>query len=128
MNAMETVSWPPLLELRTKPEFVSLIDSKNKAKAHLKNVSKASQYVPVYSFSQHANTDNEFKGQIVLMFQGSTEAEQDRLFEDAIALRDECNLEDQLIITSANFLDEASSSGCRIGQEQAHKASEEQGV
>ena len=108
MNAMETVSWPPLLELRTKPEFVSLIDSKNKAKAHLKNVSKASQYVPVYSFSQHANTDNEFKGQIVLMFQGSTEAEQDRLFEDAIALRDECNLEDQLIITSANFLDEAS--------------------
>ena len=63
-----------------------LINSKNKAKVHLKNVS-SSEYFLIYSFPRSADTDNAFKADRAHV-SGEHGREQDRLFEDAIALRD----------------------------------------
>lgn len=90
MAAIEEVSWPPLVVLRTERGYEKLIMSKGQASKYLGAVAKATEYVPVYTASAPGSREtSQFLGQIVLIFKGGSEAEQDSMLDAAVALREE---------------------------------------
>jgi len=112
MAAIDEVSWPPLVVLRSSPGYEKLIMSKGQASKYLGAVAKATEYVPVYTAPAHGSGEaSQFLGQIVLIFKGGSEAEQDSMLDAAVALREEViaqyKPDDGSIFASADLLDRA---------------------
>jgi hypothetical protein len=112
MAAIDEVSWPPLVVLRSSPGYEKLIMSKGQASKYLGAVAKATEYVPVYTAPAHGSGEaSQFLGQIVLIFKGGSEAEQDSMLDAAVALREEViaqyKPDDGSIFASAALLDRA---------------------
>ena len=112
MAAIEEVSWPPLVMLRSSPGYEKLIMSKGEANKFLGAVAKATEYVPVYTAPAHGSGEaSQFLGQIVLVFKGGSEAEQDSMLDAAVALREEVIAQYKpgggSIFASADLLDRA---------------------
>lgn len=112
MAAIEEVSWPPLVVLRSSPGYEKLIMSKGQASKYLGAVANATEYVPVYTAPAHGSGEaSQFLGQIVLIFKGGSEAEQDSMLDAAVALREEVMAQRKpdggSIFASAALLDRA---------------------
>jgi len=112
MAAIEEVSWPPLVVLRSSPGYEKLIMSKAEAERFLGAVAEATEYVPVYTAPAPGSREaSQYLGQVVLIFKGGSEAEQDSMLDAAVALREEViaqyKPDDGSIFASAALLDRA---------------------
>ena len=105
----EQVSWPPILVIRAKRDYVALMRYKQQVRPLMRNISEATQYYPLLGPPKNSYESSSFDGQVLLVFDGKGDAAlQDKLLLSACMLRDELNAPECFFVEdrSAHFITE----------------------